>query len=166
MRMSQPRDAAAELERLVHRALREQPPARAPQDLATRVLAQIEARAARPWWRRNPRQWPLAARAALLACGLGVAELLYPLLVGVMRSLGNTRLESALVHALAGVRATGHIAAQLLELGALVVNSLPRGWLYGGLLFTLAMYGVLFGLIAAAYCTLTAATHANGGLRS
>ena len=55
-----------ELERLVDRALHDLPLRRAPHTLESRVFAELERRAALPWWRRSFAHWPLPARSAFL----------------------------------------------------------------------------------------------------
>jgi len=58
------------LERLLDRALRELPLRRAPRALETRVIRELERRAALAWWRRSFAHWPLLARAGFLViCG-------------------------------------------------------------------------------------------------
>src|SRR5476649_1202935 len=59
-------DSHEKLEQLIHRTLREQPARRAPRSLEQRVLAELERRAALPWWRRSFAHWPLPARAGFL----------------------------------------------------------------------------------------------------
>jgi hypothetical protein len=63
-----------ELETFIHRRLRELPDLPAPQTLAPRVLAALQARA-QAWWRRAWWDWPLAAQSAFVALALGVAGL-------------------------------------------------------------------------------------------
>ena len=69
----------ADLERLVDRALRALPPARAPRTLLPRVMAAVDA-ARRPWYSRAWMTWPAAWQAvsvvALMAAVAGGAMLL------------------------------------------------------------------------------------------
>ena len=60
------------LEKRVHAALRSLPDRRAPDSLAARVLAEIERRAAIPWWHKSLAYWPQWARGTFLA-GAGVS---------------------------------------------------------------------------------------------
>lgn len=56
-----------DLERFVHRALRELPPHRAPATLENRVLAALAARERRPWWQCGWEAWPVVPRTAVFA---------------------------------------------------------------------------------------------------
>ena len=56
----------AALEALVAGLLRDLPDRAAPAALERRVLAELELRSRRPWWRRSHEHWPSGARAALL----------------------------------------------------------------------------------------------------
>lgn len=46
-------DPEEKLERLIHRTLRDLAPRRAPRTLEARVFAELERRAALPWWRQS-----------------------------------------------------------------------------------------------------------------
>jgi hypothetical protein len=65
-------DPDPNLEAFIDGHLRQLPPLRAPSTLAPRVLAAIQARAARPWWRQAWWDWPLSAKAALAALVLAI----------------------------------------------------------------------------------------------
>ena len=71
----------AELERHVDRALADLPPLGAPDTLLPRVLAAVQAWAARPWYRRAWLTWPIGlqiASAALLALTIAGGALAMP----------------------------------------------------------------------------------------
>ena len=61
----------ADLERQIDRALRTLPTPRAPRGLLPRIMAAVEERAQRPWYRRAWLQWPIAWQmtSALLLIG-------------------------------------------------------------------------------------------------
>jgi hypothetical protein len=63
----------AELARQVDAALKALPPLPAPASLAPRVLAELRARAALPWWRRAWWDWPVAAKAAFIVLAVALA---------------------------------------------------------------------------------------------
>jgi hypothetical protein len=67
-----PTEFDPQLERLVHQELRQLPLRKAPGTLAPRVLAAIQARAARPWWQQSWWHWPLLAQLALLGLALSI----------------------------------------------------------------------------------------------
>src|SRR6185437_10884347 len=57
------------LEQLLDRTLHPLPLRRAPPTLQSRVLEELQRRAALPWWRRSFAHWPSAARAGfVLVC--------------------------------------------------------------------------------------------------
>ena len=63
------------LERLLDRALHELPSRRAPPTLESRVIRELDRRAALPWWRRSFAHWPLLARAGFLVIGAALIRL-------------------------------------------------------------------------------------------
>ncbi|HTT01717.1 MAG TPA: hypothetical protein VMG11_06455 [Steroidobacteraceae bacterium] len=148
----------AELERLVHRALREQPLRRAPASLQARVLGVIESRAAVPWYRTRLSHWPLAARLGFVASCLGAVALAHSLL-GMLSNLRSAqRLSAALADFFATMHALVGASPALPHLGGELTRFVPRDWLYGGLVLAACMYVLLFALIAAAYRTLYASS--------
>ena len=142
-------DADVRLAHLVDQALEEQPTPRAPADFAARVLTALERDAARPWWRRSVREWPLPARAAFAAagCALLVLLLAWPLsgsfLPRTGAGLNATLIQHApLYHAVANASATlGHTVTAL-------ANAIPGPLLRNGLLLGALLYATLFGLLA------------------
>jgi len=155
--MSGPADRADELERLVARALREEPPTAAPASLESRVLAALERRAVRPWWQRGFAAWPLALRALFTAGAAGsVAVLLWALERVPPESMPGQAL-SRVDSLFAFPRGAGQAFISAGELAVRLLEAIPRGWLYAGLLAAAALYAVLFGLLAVAYLALYAA---------
>lgn len=71
-----PPEIDPKLEALIDEELRQLPPVAAPTTLVPRVLAAIQARAARPWWRQSWWNWPWVAQAALLLLALTIVSLL------------------------------------------------------------------------------------------
>jgi hypothetical protein len=148
------------VEQLLDRAGREIPLRRAPASLESRVLGELERRAAFPWWCRRFEQWPAIARAAfLLTCGALVVLALSGGLWAVA-SLGSAHGLSALPplwarHALTLVGIAGDFAATIAHL-------VPANWLYKGLAASALLYGALFGLSIAAYRMLYLRTESAG----
>jgi hypothetical protein len=150
--MKDSKDEQARLELMVSRWLSAQPLRRAPPTMASQVLAQLEHRAALPWWRHSFLRWPVAARIGFLLLAIGATKL-----VLVMNQWGITRLdlvkasaapEMNWLHTLTGaLSGTGNLLM-------LVVNSFSTTWLYGAGIVLAAMYVALFGLGATAYRTL------------
>jgi hypothetical protein len=145
-------DSDQELERAVSGALKGLPLCRAPSTLLSRVLNELERRAALPWWRVSFTHWPAAPRVAFVAtCFALVAA---TILGGISVLAGARPLSevAALVLSwlhpfLAVVSSAGGVAALLLRL-------IPPLWLYGGMALGAVLYVALFGLGAAAYRTL------------
>jgi hypothetical protein len=95
------------LETWVDRALREVPDEAAPAALTLRVMDELARRAALPWWRRNPANWPFALRVSVTVVPLLVAVLASPLPAAVatlQRQLDVVRVvAAALQHAAAAL---------------------------------------------------------------
>jgi hypothetical protein len=139
-----PNEPHEELERLVDRALRDLPLRRAPLTLESRVLGELERRAALPWWRRSFAYWPLLARAVFLViCGA---------LIRVAFLGGATAVAG--VRSLSWARELGALAASTAHLAASLAHTVPPAWAYEGVAVGAALYAVLFGLGAAVYRTL------------
>src|SRR4051812_1841916 len=89
-----PRSDSKAIERLIDGVLRGQPPRSAPATLQARVFAEIERRAALPWWHHSFLHWPLAARVAFILASLGVVKLA---LTGAMMLIAGVQSEPAVV---------------------------------------------------------------------
>ena len=141
-----------ELERLIHKTLRDLPPRRAPRSLESRVLAAIAREVALPWWQKGFVHWPVAARVAffvlstvLIAGGLQVtAGVNVPAIIG------------GVAQQFVWIDTISTLASATADFCNAVFRSIPPVWLYGGLAFVAMMYAALFGLGAAAYRTLYA----------
>lgn len=142
------------LERLIHRTLRELPPRRAPGSLEGRVLAELERRAALPWWRQNFAHWPLAVRAGFVVVSAGLAKVVLMAAVWAMAGFDAAQFPNAFAPQLAWLQAALDLAGTAANAGGAIFRSLPPLWLYGGAAFFATLYAVLFGVGAAAYRTL------------
>jgi hypothetical protein len=144
--MTDPRQHEEALDRLLRQALRTLPERAAPLTLQSRVLRELQRRAALPWWRRGFAHWPLSVRCAfiLVCCAL----------------VGMTLLDGA--WKIAGIRALNDVGAMpfswvypvvaaAAEIPTLLTRAIPPTWLYAGLWIGLLLYVSLFGLAAAAY---------------
>jgi hypothetical protein len=136
------------LERLLDRTLRELPSRRAPMTLESRVVSELQRRAALSWWRRSFAHWPRSARSGfLLICGC-LAGLAF--LGGDWAATGVRDMQTAS----ASMSWARHIVSILNvagELAELAAGAIPPTWLYGGLAAGAVLYAALFGLAAAAY---------------
>jgi hypothetical protein len=131
-------------ERLFDRALHELPLRRAPPTLESRVLRELQRRAALPWWRRSFGHWPLPARGAFLAICLALTWLAFiggaAAVAGVNSLFWPRRIALVMVSA-------GNLAAPLAHI-------VPPQWLYDGVAIGAVLYAMLFGLGAALYRAL------------
>jgi hypothetical protein len=138
------------LEQFIHRTLRDQPPRRAPRSLEQRVLAEIERRAALPWWRQDFVHWPIAMRGVFLAASAALAAAL----VWVLAGLDTTRVVNTVTADFAWVANVRGVAESIVNFGAIVVRGISPVWLYGGAITIVGLYAALVGLGTAAYRTL------------
>lgn len=151
-------------EERLDRAMRSVPMRRAPASLESRVLSEIERRAALPWWRHSFAQWPGVARAAfLITCG-ALAVLALTGGLWAVASIGSAHTLSALPPPWA--RQTVALVGVAGELFSTLVRVIPQDWLYGGLAASAVLYAALFGLSIAAYRVLYLRTEAAGDFSS
>ncbi len=149
--MNEP-DRDERLAQLLDRTLRGLPPRAAPPGLESRVLGELERRAALPWWRRSFAHWPAMARTAFVI-------LSGALIGGAYLSSGWTALTVHSLHdsgapSITAVREALAIATATGELAAVFAHAIPSTWLYAGLTAGALLYAFLFGLGSAAYRTL------------
>jgi hypothetical protein len=139
-----------ELEKLIHRTLRSLPDRAAPRSLESRVLAAIEARQAKPWWRQSFTHWPVAARGSFLVLSGALTAAFIILFVRAGAETNPATLLSGPLALLAQLKAA---VTGILNFGSLIFRSIPSWWIYGGLAFVAFMYAALIGLGATAYRT-------------
>ena len=136
------------------------PPRKAPGALQTHVLAELERRAGRGWWRRSFAHWPRAARTAF--------AFLCTSLIGLVLAGGDWTTAAVQTwhdSAAFSLPFAGR-AFTLLTVGAdlltVLSHAMPASWLYAVLAAGGALYAALFALGAAAYRTLyVASNHAR-----
>jgi hypothetical protein len=147
--MNEPNDS---LEGLLERTLNELPLRRAPPTLESRVLGELQRRAALPWWRRSFAHWPIAARAVFLViCG---ALIRLAFLGGAAAVAGVRSLHESGALSLSWARGIGVLMASGANLATLLARTVPATWIYEGIAACALLYAVLFGLGAAVYRTL------------
>jgi hypothetical protein len=143
------------LEKFIHETLRALPDRRAPRSLESRVMAAIEARAARPWWKQSFGQWPVAARIAFAVMSVGLVRLALMLTVWAVGGFQESELAQAFTAQLAWIDAIRGGLRGIAESLSIIVRSIPSMWLYGTLACIGALYATLFSLGATAYRALT-----------
>ncbi len=139
------------LGRLIDRTLRAQPPVAAPATLEARVLAEIERRAALPWWDKSFLHWPVPARAVFLLASLGVVKLVLDVMVW---AISGVRAEAGVASRLGWLRTFSDVAHSIADAGLYVVHSIPSYWLYAGAIAGVTAYLAAVGLGTIAYRTL------------
>jgi hypothetical protein len=149
-------DPQEKLERLIQQTLREQPPRRAPRSLEQRVLAEIERRAALPWWRKSFVHWPVAARAGFVVLCAGLVKLAWTAGVWVTTGADTARFREAFAQPFSWMESGLAVVNAIMGFIEIMLRNIPPLWLYGGLVFFASMYAALFGLGAAAFRALRA----------
>jgi hypothetical protein len=145
-------DVDAEAEHALTRALQNLPLRRAPADLETRVLHQLERRRSRDSWRRGFTHWPAAARAGFV--GICISLLSATLVDYRWSTLGEGALQRAFGEALSWTYLAVGFIASAIDLLTRVARALPESWLVTIATAAAALYAVLFGLSAVAFRTL------------
>jgi hypothetical protein len=136
---------------VIHVALREVPPRRAPATLEERVMAEIARRAALPWWKQSFARWPMPARVAFVLVSGGVIKVAMMVVVFVMGGLDPARFREAFAPEFARLAEIASAGRALAEFATLLLNHIPPLWLYGGIAAVVSLYVAFFGLGAVAY---------------
>lgn len=145
-----------QFERLIHRTLRDLPPRNAPRSLERRVLAEIERRAALPWWRKSFAHWPGAARIAFIVLSAGLVVLILTLGVRMMAGFDATAFKDAFAQERTWLENGASVVRAITDFFDIMLRNIPPLWLYAVGAFLATMYFTLFGLGAAAYRVLHA----------
>jgi hypothetical protein len=145
-------DSDQELERVLGETLKGLPLCRAPSTLESRVLNELERRAALPWWRVSFMHWPAVPRVAfVVTC---IALVAATILGGVSVLAGVRPLTEVVALVLSWLHPFLAVMSSAGGVAALLVHVIPPLWLYGGMALGIVLYVALFGLGAAAYRTL------------
>ena len=145
-----------DLERLIHRTLRDLPARRAPRSLEQRVLAELSRRAALPWWHQSFAYWPLPARAVFLVASAGIVKLVLMATVWAMAGFDTAAVQGAFAQPIAWWESGRAVLNATTGFFDIMLRNIPPLLLYGGLAFIATVYAALFGLGAAAYKALRA----------
>ena len=139
-------DYKNELEARIDHELKTLRPLHAPGSLAPRVMAEIERRAAVPWYRRAWQSWPVALQAAsMVVLLLGFAILCFAgwelnhgaSCAAVMREVGGW---------FAGLNMVWKTAAVLGEAGRLAVGQLGTGFIVAAVAAVALAYATMLAL--------------------
>lgn len=141
-----PENHEQKLERLIQRTLRDLPPRRAPATLETRVFAELERRAAQPWWRKSYAHWPLLARCTFLLGSAAILKAVIMTVVWIAVGFEAGPFQEAFSSSYAWAQALGDLTRSVVEFGSAVLSTVPRFWLYAGGVCLVSMYATLLGL--------------------
>jgi hypothetical protein len=142
------------IERLIRETLRDLPNRTAPRSLEERVFAEIQRRAALPWWRKSFMHWPIAARAAFIVLSAGLVKLAFLFGMWVTAGVDPNGYKQTFAQQFTWVDSAFAVAHAITGSIEIILRNIPSLWLYGSLAFFAAMYFTLFGLGAAAYKAL------------
>lgn len=142
------------IERLVGTALSDQPPRRAPRTLQARVLAEIERRAALPWWRNSFLHWPLLVRAAFVLGSLALVKFALTSTVLLAGRVQTEPVVETLTRPLGWAESSADSFSRAVSFGSALFNAIPPLWLYSGVALAITLYVALVALSATAYRTL------------
>src|ERR1051326_9059988 len=142
------------LERMIHQTVRSLPSRRAPRTLEARVMAELERRAALPWWKKSFVHWPSAVRALFVIASAGFVKVALMAVIWVMAGFDPAQFREVFAPQYAWVDASLTIARVMGDLVDTVFRSIPSLWLYGTVAVISALYFTLFGLGTAAYRAL------------
>lgn len=148
--MNVDQDREEQLERLVTRALHDQPLRRAPDTLERRVLAQLESGVAVAGWRRGFAHWPVAARVAFLVASVGFVKLALSIAMWLGTPLASPAVPFDLPSQVAWLQTLFVVVGS-------VARTVPSLWVHAGIAILAIMYAALFGIGASAYRTVRAA---------
>jgi hypothetical protein len=148
---SSPHDQA-QLERLIHGVLRDQPVRRAPASLEARVLARIQQQHAMAGRSMGFSRWPAAARIAVLVALAVVAKFTVDAVVWLFSA--PTPVTHTVENSVTWAKSTASLFSSLLTLAQSLFNVIPGTWIALGLAVAAGMYIMLFVLGATAYRTL------------
>jgi len=148
-------DVQAALEQRVTRMIAGTAEFKAPEELAQRVLSDIERRARVPWWQRRVMEWP---RLGFALTGIATATALLLGRPATPKTLHAMIAQpGAMLHQpAADLHATLNVLSVFHRLTDTVAGSLPDGVWYGGMALCAAAYLALFFLIVFGYRLLQA----------
>ncbi len=143
-----------DLEKFVHRTLRQQPPLNAPSSLEQRVLARLAAQSPavsgtsafkkRTLWA----EWPFAMKGLFLGASALTAVAVSQIALAVKNHLAAgavTALDQP-AQTLSALDAVFDFASTMINAIRVLVGAVPPLWLYGGLAALVAGYSLLFCL--------------------
>jgi hypothetical protein len=142
------------IERIIDSVLRVQPPRSAPPSLQARVFAEIERRAALPWWHHSFLHWPLFVRVAFILALLGIVKLVLTGAMMLIASVSSQPVVETIAKPLSWAETGASLFSKTVSLASIVFDAIPTTWLYAGAGVALTLYFALVVLGATAYRAL------------
>ncbi len=143
------------LEKAIDDLCKQQPLRKAPADLYSRVMREVQLRKALPWWRKSFLHWPLMMQVAFVLAALVTAKLALVCTDWVsshwFASSKVVKESASLIQGADTVITVSHSVSSSLS------HAIPASWLYAALGIGAFLYLVLFGVGVATYKTLYAA---------
>ncbi|MDE2305904.1 MAG: hypothetical protein KGL34_10110 [Gammaproteobacteria bacterium] len=137
---------------LVDRGLHTLAPRPAPAALEARVMAELQRRAALPWWRRPVAAWPPAPRFALIAASLAAVPFAWR--AGAWTAGGLATIAQRAGAPLGLLRDILHSTIVAQSAMRLFDGGLPPPWVLALVVIATTLYAALLGLGAFAYRSL------------
>lgn len=143
------------LEAALNQMIKGLPNRKAPAGLQSRVFAELNRRAALPWWRKSFAYWPVAIRAAFF---IGSAAAVAVLVAGLFILLRTPAAAQSLAGAeqpFAWLRQIGDAYASIRTSVQHSLSYIPALWLYGAIGAIVIGYASLAAIGAATYRVVT-----------
>jgi hypothetical protein len=134
------------LERLIDSELRALPDLTAPDNLLKQVMAAVQERATRPWWRRSWQDWPPGLQAVALLLLLGVAGSVSYLGAVVLDEIRMFGLETVMTGWLEPWNVVRELAGTVWRAGLLVFHAGGQQVFLLTVAFVLGVYFACVGL--------------------
>jgi len=115
------------------------------------ILAELERRAALPWWRQSFAHWPAAMRSVFLVISAAAAAILIGGLFLVTRSPETAQVAGAVSERFGWLLVLRSMVDGAQGTAGVVFRAIPPLWLYGSLAFLGVCYATVIGVGAAAY---------------
>jgi len=143
------------LERAVDKLCKQLPDRKAPADLYSRVMREVQLRKALPWWRKSFLHWPVAMQGLFVTAALITAKGVLMISdwcgVHVFTPAASVTQSSSVVQGASTLMSVSN------QVSSQIAHMVPSSWMYGAALLVAMFYLVLFGIGVTTYKTLYAA---------
>jgi hypothetical protein len=143
------------LEAALNQVFKALPNRKAPTGLQARVFAELNRRAALPWWRKSYAYWPVAVRAGFFIGSAAMVALLVSGLFLLLRAPVAAQSLAGVEQPFAWLRQISDTVASVRASVQHVVSLIPPLWLYGSIGAIVMGYASLAAIGAATYKAVT-----------